>query len=182
MYFNQAKQGFTLIELLVVVLIIGILAAIALPQYQKAVEKSKSAQAMALLNPLIQSIEAYHLANGTYPTKFEQLDVEVPNWTGTEKPYQTLSNYRTGEEWSAWLFNHASSGVGVMITHMSGPYKGGGFGYHFYRVKDDGVPVGKISCVELYNFNLAAGAYCEKIFKGVFYGDADTDVRWYLLP
>ena len=75
MYFNQAKQGFTLIELLVVVLIIGILAAVAVPQYQKAVYKSRYATIKNLVNNAIAAQEVYFLANGVYADDLEKLDI-----------------------------------------------------------------------------------------------------------
>ena len=70
--------GFTLIELLVVVLIIGILAAVAVPQYQKAVYKSRAAEAISMLKALQQAQEVYYIANGVYTDALEDLDVEVP--------------------------------------------------------------------------------------------------------
>ncbi len=69
------SKGFTLIELLVVVLIIGILAAVAMPQYQKAAEKSRAQEALTQIRSIIVAIEEYELANGAFPTTWDQLSV-----------------------------------------------------------------------------------------------------------
>ena len=75
------NAGFTLIELLVVVLIIGILAAVALPQYQKAVSKSRTTEAIVTLKSIIDAEEVYYMANGAYTDDLSLLDVQV-NPTG----------------------------------------------------------------------------------------------------
>jgi len=72
------KKAFTLIELLVVVLIIGILAAIALPQYRIAVYKSRLANVAILMRAIKQANQVYYLANGEYTNDPDKWDIDLP--------------------------------------------------------------------------------------------------------
>ena len=75
---NKNNKGFTLIELLVVVLIIGILAAIALPQYKMAVAKSQYAKLMDISKAIASAQDRYFMVHGTHTNNFNDLDIEMP--------------------------------------------------------------------------------------------------------
>ncbi len=74
--FYNSVRAFTLIELLVVVLIIGILAAVALPQYQRAVERARASEAWANLRALVTAEKVYKMANGTATSELDKLDID----------------------------------------------------------------------------------------------------------
>ena len=89
-------RGFTLIELLVVVLIIGILAAIALPQYERTVAKSRYSTLKGNAQSLAGSMERYYLVNNSYPQKYTDLDIEIQgakeSYSNTNYFYISMSN------------------------------------------------------------------------------------------
>ena len=75
-------KGFSLIETLAVVLIVGILTAIAVPQYQKAVIKARGAEARTNLQSIVQAQQVYYTTYSTFSSDLDALDVQITNKNG----------------------------------------------------------------------------------------------------
>ena len=104
--------GFTLIELLVVVLIIGILAAMAMPQYFKAVERSRMTEAITIMDSVVKAQRRKFMQTNRYANEFEGLDVSPKGATG--RIYYTKGDPVTG----------AGGGNGFRMTlSMNGSFR-----------------------------------------------------------
>ena len=108
------KKAFTLIELLVVVLIIGILAAVALPQYKVAVMKSRLVAQISIVKAMKQAAEAYYLANGQYVDDVFAYDVDYPNCDTSQ-----TSNCKSGN-WQFEVISGNGEDVSVSLMKNSG--------------------------------------------------------------
>ena len=145
------SKAFTLIELLVVVLIIGILSAIALPQYQKSVAKARFAAATPKIHALEQGLREYYLANGYYKLDYDAfvvgdrlvettgcnenfcqvpigsgIKLEVLNGGGSAQPQQYYEVYCIADP---------SKTAAISICSEYGEYNKDNAGQKYYRMK-----------------------------------------------
>ena len=110
---GHKNAGFTLIELLVVVLIIGILATAAMPQYEKAAAKSRYTKLILAGKSLKDAMESYYLANGDYPQMWDQLDLE---YTGCE--YSGNARYMLWcDNFAVDMFNALDANLVIFDVH-----------------------------------------------------------------
>ncbi len=124
---TKNKRAFTLIELLVVVLIMGILAAVALPQYQKAVYKSRAVEALTLLSSLVQAQDVYYLMHGKYTEDLSELDIEIPEelvheWTA-DGEFEHKYSYGCSETYKLCLADIGNANLPAFQVNSS--YIGG---------------------------------------------------------
>ena len=195
--------GFTLLELLIAVLIIGVLAAIALPQYQKAVTRSRSTQIKQLLRVIADAERAYYMEHGKYAANFNELDIDIPLTpvkTGIGKQtgacntgVQGTDSSRASDDFYLALnsLDRAMPGLGVVGYWSKGRYKCSGFGIvlgsYVYDKKDYSDIRKNLHCREAKATSLykaGEGSFCVGVENASLANSKSQENSWrpYELP
>ena len=182
---NAARRlsgGFTLIELLVVVLIIGILAAVAVPQYQKAVRKARAAEYAAWVRRIVEAEQEFFMANGRYTGNIEELNIDYKHkWPTVTINANSTKSSALGElymwTYSSYLFRVL---VGEKITKYGSD--SGGYGAQLHaRDASKNYP---LTCAEYACYGVSPGSYCKELMgvTGEPVVNGDYCFRLYKLP
>ena len=126
------NKGFTLIEVLVVVLIIGILAALAVPQYEKAVLRARTAEMLVWARRYWDAQQAYKMANGSFTNCLNDLDLDYSSAFPEELASSSGCVTKVGSGQHGWKDIQLIGGGGSprgAVWGPSSPYPGHGFGF-----------------------------------------------------
>lgn len=165
------RKGFSLLELLVVILIIGILAAIALPQYYRAKEKAEAAELQIMVKTLYESQQRFYMVHNAFAKTFDKLDMDYSGYTqgGCEEfsdfaKTDCISTEKNG------LFIHANKSL--FALRKTGRYKRSGF--MFGQTEGGGYPANKLLCYEFRQ-----NGYCSKVLQCDLISSPDTTNAYY---
>ncbi len=158
--YKKIKNGFTLIELLVVVLIIGILAAIALPQYQRAVFKSRMKEVEVNMATLRTALELFYLANGrgNPPQSIDTLEITLKG-NCQLLPGGAVTGWGTVWEWDCKNYTMTLPETGATTGRIVTKLKfAGSDSYGHFSLKDQ-----KFYCSEFSGKKTHFRNYCQEM-------------------
>ena len=174
-------KAFTLIELLVVVLIIGILAAVAVPQYQKAVEKTRNAIYLPILVALRDAQQVYFMSNNSYADSMSEIDVDVPLPNSLASSscgnYVKSTDAIRSDDRVMIILNNASNVNFVSGIRISSKYRCAG-----WKIPLTDYSSLKANTVYCYEEGWSVvGDFCRKIY-GASYVETVNGGRFYKMP